>query len=342
MNYDNDALDLLKSAIANNDTFQAQFGGTKVILSDAELEPARSLQCQIPRPNGSLVDGSADTSARMAKSRVDTTKSSDTQVLSDESFDEVGSSSAGSSDSNGHKISSVSASNILQGSDVFHQSRFEAPGSSRIVQSDEVDDAKSIRDKRPLFHRPQDPRSSQSESKDTTVDSAATIQPSESAFRLDSLMRASGTSFQKATGIAEALRMHSKNVGNILANESKVYFEKVTNMWTGRTMHFNSLEIAANSANVEDSQGKMPESSYGERFRTYFALPENEKLQSTYHGFIVSVVPVYGKLYLSSRKLCFRSLMPGTRTKACLSYSRTLSVSNLRTDDTASERYPQC
>ncbi|KAJ8114954.1 hypothetical protein ONZ43_g4781 [Nemania bipapillata] len=55
-----------------------------------------------------------------------------------------------------------------------------------------------------------------------------------------------------------------------------------------------------------------------ERFRAHFALPETEKLQATYFGFLIRVLPLYGKVYISDRNFCFRSLLPGTRTKLIL------------------------
>ena len=65
----------------------------------------------------------------------------------------------------------------------------------------------------------------------------------------------------------------------------------------------------------EDDEANV---GYGDRFRAHFALPPSEKLQATYFGYLHRVLPLYGKIYVSNRKFCFRSLLPGTRTKLIL------------------------
>jgi sterol 3beta-glucosyltransferase len=65
----------------------------------------------------------------------------------------------------------------------------------------------------------------------------------------------------------------------------------------------------------EDEEASV---GHGDRFRAHFALPPTEKLQATYFGYMHRVLPLYGKIYISNRHFCFRSLLPGTRTKLVL------------------------
>ena len=149
-----------------------------------------------------------------------------------------------------------------------------------------------------------------------TEGSTITAHPSLSSARLETLMRASEVSFQKASGVAGVFRETSKRMGNVLAHESKLYYEKVTNMWSGRTIHFDRPEEPFRTSS--ESREHACDSTHNERFRMHFSLSEKERLKATYHGFLLSGVPVYGKFYLSDRKLCFRNLIPGTRTKMIL------------------------
>src|SRR5690606_35721839 len=57
---------------------------------------------------------------------------------------------------------------------------------------------------------------------------------------------------------------------------------------------------------------------HGNRFRERFALPTTERLIAVYYGYLHRVIPLYGKLYLGNQHLCFRSIIPGTKTKMIL------------------------
>lgn len=54
------------------------------------------------------------------------------------------------------------------------------------------------------------------------------------------------------------------------------------------------------------------------RFRKHFSLNSESRLIATYYCHLKRSIPVYGKLYLGSDKLCFRSLIPGISTKMIL------------------------
>ncbi|KAJ5095611.1 hypothetical protein NUU61_004967 [Penicillium alfredii] len=139
-----------------------------------------------------------------------------------------------------------------------------------------------------------------------------------SAASLNELVKAGSYPLQRAAGFADYLRSRSKQMSSLLATESMGYIEKVSGMWTGGQKHYGEAEgVLAEGQNVdpEDKEGGF---NYGDRFRAHFALPSRERLQATYYAYLHRVLPLYGKIYISQRKLCFRSLIPGTRTKMIL------------------------
>ena len=143
------------------------------------------------------------------------------------------------------------------------------------------------------------------------------IQSSTSSSTLQDLLMGGSTSLQRASGIAGLLRTHSKRMGSLFATESKGYYEKVSSMWAGKRTHYDDAEGLAPDDQIGDPEDEDHSVNHGERFRTHFALPNTEKLQATYYAYLHRVIPAYGKIYVGNRKLCFRSLLPGSRTRVC-------------------------
>ncbi|KAJ5735153.1 uncharacterized protein N7483_000278 [Penicillium malachiteum] len=124
---------------------------------------------------------------------------------------------------------------------------------------------------------------------------------------------------QRAAGFAEFLKSRSKQMSSLLATESMGYLEKVSGMWIGGQKHYGEAEGVISGDRGLDPEGEEEGSStHGDRFRAHFALPSSERLQATYYAYLHRMLPLYGKIYISERKLCFRSLIPGTRTKMIL------------------------
>jgi sterol 3beta-glucosyltransferase len=113
------------------------------------------------------------------------------------------------------------------------------------------------------------------------------------------------------------LDRQSKRMSNLLATESMGYVEKVSGMWKGSSKHYDGPpELRTDE---EDSVGGAEERAKSEAsFRAHFALPESEKLQATFYAHMMRGIPVYGKIYISDRHFCFRSLWLGSRTKLIL------------------------
>ncbi|KAL9125542.1 MAG: hypothetical protein Q9217_005265 [Psora testacea] len=146
------------------------------------------------------------------------------------------------------------------------------------------------------------------------------VSHSSSTPTLQQLVKAGGFPLQKAAGFAGYLRSRSKKMSNILATESMGYVEKVSGMWAGGRKHYGQGEGVVLEDRLEDPDDEEEGggAGYGDRFRSHFALPASEKLQATYFGYLHRVLPLYGKIYVSNRKFCFRSLLPGTKTKLVL------------------------
>jgi sterol 3beta-glucosyltransferase len=135
---------------------------------------------------------------------------------------------------------------------------------------------------------------------------------------LQSITKMGTYPLQRAGAFADYLNKTGKRMSSLLATESMGYVEKVSGMWKGGGKHYDEPAGLRPDEDdpVEDSDGKVQTSM--ERFRAHFALPETEKLHATYFGYILRVLPLYGKIYISDRSFCFRSLLPGTRTKLIL------------------------
>lgn len=110
-------------------------------------------------------------------------------------------------------------------------------------------------------------------------------------------------------------------MGTLLASQPMGYLEKVSDMWTGGKRHYREPMGMMPDEKVEDDEDDDEDADaleHGDRFRIRFALPETERLEAVYFGYLHRVLPLYGKIYLSNRNFCFRSILPGTKTKMIL------------------------
>ncbi|ODV85021.1 glycosyltransferase family 1 protein [[Candida] arabinofermentans NRRL YB-2248] len=63
------------------------------------------------------------------------------------------------------------------------------------------------------------------------------------------------------------------------------------------------------------------------RFIKHFSLNDRDKLISTYPCYLVKGIPTYGKIYLGSNEMCFRSTLPGTSTIMILPFTDIENIS---------------
>ncbi|ORY13303.1 UDP-glucose:sterol glycosyltransferase [Clohesyomyces aquaticus] len=123
---------------------------------------------------------------------------------------------------------------------------------------------------------------------------------------------------QKASGLAGFLRTRSKRMGNLLATESMGYYEKVSGMLAGGRKHYNTMDSLEPDDRVHGVEEDEDAAKAAEHFREHFAFSETEQLQSSFFASLQRVLPNYGKIYISGRYFCFRSLMPTSKTKIIL------------------------
>ncbi|KAH6609138.1 autophagy-related 26 [Trichoderma cornu-damae] len=214
-----------------------------------------------------------------------------------------------------------SASQILRGSDVFQSPTMRHSRASSRDYNESKDKAAESKDKVAEsreglpFSASQAAAASLNEGLSYTgpIDSPRTSTPT-----LQSITKMGAYPLQRAGAFADYLNKTSKRMSNLLATESMGYVEKVSGMWKGERKHYDEpAGLRPDEDELEeDDDGQIKTSN--ERFRAHFALPDTERLQATYFGYIMRVLPLYGKIYLSGRYFCFRSLLPGTRTKLIL------------------------
>ena len=148
--------------------------------------------------------------------------------------------------------------------------------------------------------------------------SAAAAQLSQRSTAAEDRGRASKSSLVRAGSIAGYLRTSSKRVSNLLASESMGYYEKVSGMLAGGKKHYGDSDAMTPEDQIKDAEDDEDVVGVNIRFRKHFALGDTEELHATYYAYLHRVLPLYGKIYISTRYFCFRSMLPGTRTKLVL------------------------
>lgn len=229
--------------------------------------------------------------------------------------------------------SNASASQILSRSDVFRAPTINPPGVSTSDNSDgfarhSQDTTRSsgadkarLKSPRPSHHRPTgSPGNRQSPLAAPEVDDDTEAQQINTRLSGSSsaLQDIASYPLQKATGLAGFLKTRSKKMGNLLATESMGYYEKVSGMLAGGRKHYNTAEGLEPGDQVHGFEEDEDAVKAAEHFREHFAFPESEQLQSSFFASLQRVLPNYGKIYISGRYFCFRSLMPTSKTKIIL------------------------
>lgn len=105
-------------------------------------------------------------------------------------------------------------------------------------------------------------------------------------------------------------------VGTMLASPSTTLSAgvgKVSQLWSGESGNAEHARWISEET-AKDMRDQNPE----ERFQTHFALPPSENLLGAYYGYVFRTFPFYGKMYISQKHFCFRSLLPGFKTKVYL------------------------
>lgn len=205
----------------------------------------------------------------------------------------------------------MSASQILSRSDVFQPPPIRRM--STLLSTDNEDDE-------PIVDRQKDvrlghDRKATLQAEATATQSGGTTIP-RTASPLQDIVKVGAYPLQRAGAFAGYLKNRSEKMSKLLATESMSYLEKVSGMWAGQRAHYGENETVIEDDRDVDPEDEEANVGYGDRFRSHFALPTSEKLQATYYSYLHRVIPLYGKVYISTNKFCFRSLM--NRTKVIL------------------------
>lgn len=223
--------------------------------------------------------------------------------------------------------SNASASQILDRSDVFRAPTLQ-PGKSPVsARSDRLSQDTTRSSGASALHSKSRQSTKQASSAGPThLHQTSRHQQPEADNDPDSSARLSGSStalqdiaaypLQKATGIAGFLRTRSKKMGNLLATESMGYYEKVSGMLAGGRKHYTMAEGLQPHDQVHGLEEDEDAAKAAQHFQEHFALPD-EQLQSSYFAYLQRILPNYGKIYISGRSFCFRSLVPTVKTKVC-------------------------
>lgn len=211
-----------------------------------------------------------------------------------------------------------SASQILRGSDVFHSPTIRRSASAtRRRPHDHRHGSPSLR---PADHgSPHLPHHAATTGHMAELGAGDELQPGTPT--LQSLAKMGSYPLQRVGEMAGFVNRHTKRMSTFLSTEPMGYVEKISGMWKGGHKHYDENAALRTDDELGDDDSKSKEDKTllaNERFREHFALPESEKLTATYFGYLIRVLPLYGKVYLSERFFCFRSLLPGTRTKLIL------------------------
>lgn len=208
-----------------------------------------------------------------------------------------------------------SASQILRGSDVFHSPTVHRSASASRGKGREFSSSPHRHISTEPLGDHYGPHHGATTSNITDPSSGEHGEPNPPTPTLQTISKMGSYPLQRVGAFAEYLGRHSKRVGGLLATESIGYAGKVSGMWKGGQRHYDEPNaLRADDGGDADEQDRISE----ERFQAHFALPRTERLKATYFGYFMRVLPLYGKVYLSDRTFCFRSLMPGTRTKLIL------------------------
>lgn len=109
---------------------------------------------------------------------------------------------------------------------------------------------------------------------------------------------------------------------NTISRWTPQFIKSASSMWNANIVHYaekNSLErgseddefLATNAETVRMTK----------RFQIHFSLADSDHLIATYYCYLHRNIPMYGKVYLGEKEICYRGLVPGFHTKMILPYS---------------------
>lgn len=297
---------------ASGDFTRSSFDAFKPFSSRRSLDVSQITGVLSESPRRSFSDGRRPHSKNRLddrRTRPEMRGSSDSYVQSLEDPSQASLSALVTSSSDDH---GPSASQILRGSEVFH-----SPTIRRSRSPSRASDPDAPLGRRAGRAPKLAALSTRHAATTGNVANPAFGEGAPATPTLQSITKMGTYPLQRAGAFADYLNRQSRRMSNLLATESMGYVEKVSGMWKGGKKHYD--EPTGFRTDEEDNDDDPEDrAASGNRFRAHFALPDGENLQAAYFGYLMRVLPLYGKVYIGDNHFCFRSLLPGTRTKLIL------------------------
>ncbi|KAK8041344.1 Sterol 3-beta-glucosyltransferase [Apiospora phragmitis] len=269
------------------------------------------------RPSGEFGRSSIDAIRKLGRRSLDMDTLVEVRSDNQESSDSFAQSTEDPSLSNmiASSIEDPTASQILQGSEVFHKPTLNRRSTSMSHKSRQ-ENARSGQNRTNFSEAYPHPRHAATTGH--VVDPGSGEAQAGQTPALQNIAKMGAYPLQRAGHFAGYLNRTSRHMGILLATESMGYVEKVSGFMKGGRKHYEQSTALNPEDNFEVEEDEADTKGANERFHSHFVLPESEKLQATYFCHMLNVLPLYGKIYLSQRHFCYRSLLPGTRKKLIL------------------------
>ncbi|UJO22200.1 Sterol 3-beta-glucosyltransferase [Fulvia fulva] len=158
---------------------------------------------------------------------------------------------------------------------------------------------------------------------------AEKLQPADAAAP-GRLVRGISTPLQHAITVAGMVRSSSKRMGSYLSSSPKTTLSNWSDAIAGGKRHYKDTEGLAPDDSIQDPEQEVDVAEHERRFQAHFGLPISEKLVSTFYAWLHKTIPVYGKIYMGTRRFCFRSLLYGMKTKIMIPYKDIINVQKQR------------
>lgn len=144
------------------------------------------------------------------------------------------------------------------------------------------------------------------------------------------VIRGISTPLQHAFAVAGMVRTSSQKVGSYLSSSPKDYIGRWSGALSGGKKQYSDVEGMAPDDSVRELDQDCDVENDELRFQGHFGLPHTEKLVCTFFCWLHKTVPLYGKVYMSNQRFCFRSLWYGTKIKLIISFKDIVTVHKQR------------
>lgn len=173
-----------------------------------------------------------------------------------------------------------------------------------------------------------EPRSSTASGRTVHVENSK-VQPTDTTAS-GRVIRGIAAPLQHAFTVAGMVRTSSQKVGSYLSSSPKDYLGRWSGAISGGKKHYSDVEGLAPDDSVRELESEGDIETDQLRFQSHFGLPHTDRLASTFFCWLHKTVPLYGKVYMSKRHFCFRSLWYGTKIKLVISFKDIVTVHKQR------------